>query len=254
MADNANNDEKLLLAQINDLAERSLSHQQPYWTPFLDPAQLEQAKAALTWNTGVRFRVFGGYSKAERQRLVIYPDYYIAEAIEPELAYLQIVSKSPDLLTHRDFLGGLLSLGIKREKLGDLLVTNDTCQVILVPDLVGFVQTNLERVGNSRVTVAEIEPEQLNLPNVREKEIRSTVASLRLDAIAALGFGDSRTKMAREIKADRLKVNWKSVKNPDQLVNPGDIISMRGRGRVFFREVTGISKKGRTGIVLVRQL
>jgi RNA-binding protein YlmH len=117
-----------------------------------------------------------------------------------------------------------------------------------------FILNNLEKVASNRIQVAEIEPEQLNLPNVKEKEIRSTVASLRLDAIAALGFGESRTKMVREIKAERVKVNWKPVKNPDQTVNSGDIISMRGRGRVIFREITGTSKKGRLGVVLVRLL
>ncbi|WP_207930733.1 RNA-binding protein [Hydrogenispora ethanolica] len=248
------NEEKLLLTQITELAERSLHEQQPLWTDFLDPSQLEQVKAVLAWNNGVRFRVFGGYSKAERQRLVVYPDYYIAEAIEPALGYLQIVSNSPEELTHRDFLGSILALGLKREKIGDLLVTGSVCQVILVPELVPFILSHLERVGNSRVKTAEIEPEQLNLPDIREKEIRTTVASLRLDALAALGFGESRTKMAREIRAERLKVNWKPVKNPDQLVSPGDVISMRGRGRVVFREQTGTSKKGRLGVVLVRQL
>ena len=248
------NDEKILLAQVAEMAERCLKEQQPLWTDFLDPAQLEQVKAVLTWNNGIRFRVFGGYSKAERQRLVIYPDYYIAEAIEPTLAYLQISSNSPEELTHRDYLGSLLALGLKREKIGDLLVSGAVCQVILVPELVPFILTQLDRVGNSRVKTIEIDPEQLNLPNVREKEIRTTVASLRLDAIAALGFGESRTKMAREIRAERLKVNWKPVKNPDQPVNPGDVISMRGRGRVVFREQSGTSKKGRLGVVLVRQL
>ncbi len=245
---------KRFLARITEIGERCLRRQEPEWTDFLDPSQLEQAKANLTWNSGIRFRVFGGYPKAERQRLVVYPDYYLAETIEPPLGFLEIRANGDESLSHRDFLGALLALGIKREKLGDLLVADSICQVITTPEMLPLIISQLTQVGNNRVMVSEIEPEQLNIPNLREKEIRTTVASLRLDAIAALGFGESRTKMAREIKAERIKVNWRPVKNPDQTVNPGDIISMRGRGRVVFRETTGTSKKGRLGVVLVRLL
>ncbi len=245
---------KLFLNRIKDLAEQSLKKQQPEWTNFLTPAQREQAQAVLNWVTGSRYNSLGGYSQAERRRIVVYPDYYLVETIEPALAFLEIKANAPGELTHRDFLGSLLALGIKREKLGDLLVTENTCQLILVPELVDFVKMELEKVANAKVEINLIEPEQLNLPNLREKVIRATVASLRLDAVAALGFGDSRTKMAREIKSDKVKVNWKPTRNPDQLVTVGDIISIRGRGRVILRELTGVSKKGRQGISLVRLL
>lgn len=249
-----NNAYKILLAHIQDLAERSLQEQQPQWTHFLEPPEREAAEATLRWVTGVRFNAYGGYSKAERRRLVIYPDYYFAETIQPALAFLQIQAQDTQVLSHRDYLGAILALGLKREKIGDLLVSDVCCQIIVTPELAEFISLNLNDVGRSHVSIASIEPEQLNLPDRREKEIRTTVASLRLDALAALGFGESRTKMAREIKAERVKVNWKPTKSPDLSLNPGDIISIRGRGRVEFREVTGKSKKGRIGILLIRQL
>ena len=251
---NDTSDAKRFASHITELAERSLRDQHPCWTDFLEPPEREQAQAVLSWTIGIRFNAMGGYSQAERRRLVIYPDFYFAETIQPELAFLEIATNSPAPQNHRDFLGSLMSLGLKREKIGDLLVSDKGCQVIIVPELVDFIKTSFEKVGNSKATIIEIDPEQLNLPNQREKEIRATVASLRLDAIAALGFSDSRTKMAREIKALRVKVNWKIVKDPDLAVNPGDIISVRGRGRVIFRELSGRSKKGRLGIILVRLL
>lgn len=245
-------DLKRFLGHIQELAERSLSEQAPQWTQFLEPPSRAEAEAVLRWVSGVRFNSFGGYPKSERRRLVIYPDYYIVETIEPALVFLEITGNLPGELTHRDYLGALLALGIKRDKIGDLLVASDRGQVVMVPELADFVRLNLVEVGKAKVTVTAIEPEQLNLPDRREKEIRTTVASLRLDALAALGFGDSRTKMAREIKAERVKVNWKPVKSPDLELAPGAVISIRGRGRVEFREVTGTSKKGRLGVVLVR--
>jgi RNA-binding protein YlmH len=254
MTEDNNKELKLFLANIHELAERALRKQDPEWTDFLEPAAREEAEAVLKWVNGVRYNAFGGYSKSERRRLVIYPDYYIVETIEPALAFLEITGAHQAPPGHRDYLGALIGLGIKREKIGDILAGPAGGQVVVAPELTDFIRLNLTEVAAGRVKVAVIEPEQLNLPDRREKIIRSTVASLRLDAIAALGFGDSRTKMAREIKAERVKVNWKSVKSPDLEVAPGAVISIRGRGRVEFREVSGRSKKGRIGIVLARLL
>jgi RNA-binding protein YlmH len=254
MTEEGSKELKLFLAHIHELAKRALREQNPEWTDFLEPSALEEAEAVLKWVNGVRYNAFGGYSRSERRRLVIYPDYYIVETIEPALAFLEITGEHQTPPGHRDYLGALMSLGIKREKVGDILVGPTGGQVVVASELTDFIRLNLTEVAAGRVSVAVIEPEQLNLPDTREKIIRSTVASLRLDAIAALGFGDSRTKMAREIKAERVKVNWKSVKSPDLEVAPGAIISIRGRGRVEFREVSGQSKKGRIGIILARLL
>lgn len=251
---NSDQERKLLIAQVNDLAEKALRDQEPQWTDFLDPPDREQVQAVLSWNQRVRFSSFGGYAQAERRRMVIYPDYYIVETIQPALAFLEITVKSPEPLTHRDYLGAILGLGLRREKLGDLLVAPDRCQLVIVPELVEFLSTHLQKVGNHQAELVEIDPEQLNPPQQREKVIRSTVASLRLDAIAGLGFGESRTKMVKEIRSERVKVNWKVVKNPDASLEPGAVISIRGRGRVIFKEITGTSKKGRIGVVLVRML
>ncbi|HBF37640.1 MAG TPA: photosystem II S4 domain protein, partial [Firmicutes bacterium] len=201
MADEFAETTKELASRINSLAERALKEKEPQWSDFLEPPEREQAQAILGWISGVRFNSFGGYAKAERRRMVVYPDYYIVETIEPALAYLEIQTKSQTALTHRDYLGSLMGLGLKREKIGDLLVGDLTCQIVTVPELVDFIQYNLERISNQKALIQEIEAEQLNIPNLREKVIKSTVASLRLDAITAAGFSESRTRMAKEIKA-----------------------------------------------------
>ncbi len=245
---------KELASRFTELAERALGEKEPQWSDFLEPPEREQAQAILGWVSGVRFNSFGGYAKAERRRMVVYPDYYIVETIEPALAYLEVQTKSQTPLTHRDYLGSLMGLGLKREKIGDLLVSDNACQLVVVPELVEFIRIHLDRVGSQKALVQEIEGEQLNIPNLREKIIKSTVASLRLDAITALGFSESRTRMAKEIKAEKVKVNWKVITNPDFSVNPGDIVSFRGHGRMVFQEQTGQSKKGRLGVLLIRYL
>ena len=125
-------------------------------------------------------------------------------------------------------------------------------QVILAKEIEEYVLTHLSQVGAVPVAAAPIDPEQLNVQPQRVKEVKTTVASLRLDAVAGAGFGVSRTKMVREIKAERVKVNWKVVSAPDYQVGFGDTISMRGRGRVVVSEIKGTTKKGRLSLVLQR--
>jgi RNA-binding protein YlmH len=250
---NAGSD-KYFTAHITELAERCLQEKNPVWTDFLEPPQLKQAQAILTWILGVRFQALGGYPNSERRRLVVYPDYFITETIPTALAFVEISANSSASLEHRDYLGAITGLGLKREKFGDILVFERSCQMILEPELVQFLEQNLNQIASFPVTVNVIDSEQLNPPQQRLKTIKATVASPRLDAIAAFGYSESRSQMAREIKAERVKVNWVAVNSPDLQLKPGDMISIRGRGRVLFQETTGKSKKGRLGILLIRYL
>ena len=112
--------------------------------------------------------------------------------------------------------------------------------------------SNWTQVGRVPIILKEIDEEQLAVEPERIKEIKGTVASLRLDAVAAEGFGTSRSKMVREIKGERVKLNWKPVSNPALAISEGDVLSIRGRGRVVVSEVGGTTRKGRTSIVLHR--
>jgi RNA-binding protein YlmH len=210
------------------------------------------ANAELAALTGLRCLHYGGYRRSERQRLVLVPDFLLVEAIEPRLAYLQITPAKATGLTHQDYLGALLGLGLKREKTGDLILVDDGCQAVVVEEVAPFIQANLERIGRIGAATTAIEPEQLQVPPERIKEIKTTVASPRLDAVASDGFGVSRTRMAREIKAGRVRVNWRLETNPDKLLQADDVISIRGRGRVILAELSGRTKKGRIGLVLKR--
>ncbi len=122
----------------------------------------------------------------------------------------------------------------------------------MAAEVADYLLSNWTRVHQVSVDVQEIDEEQLSVEPERIKEIRTTVASLRLDAIAAGGYGTSRSKIAREIKAEKLKLNWKPVTNPALSVTEGDVLSLRGRGRVVVSEIGGKTRKGRTTVVLHR--
>lgn len=245
-------EDRLEMARVLDAAEQSLERTEPVWTDFFDPRLREMAMEILRQVPTVKSLAYGGYRGAERQRLVVVPSFYLTESIEPALGFLRIRPVKTEELTHRDVLGALIGLGLRREKLGDILVTPEEAQVIAGEEVVAAIQGQLNRVGNTAVDLESMDPEELAVSPERIKEIRTTVSSLRLDAVAGLGYGVSRTRMAREIKSERLKLNWRPVRDPDHPVKVGDVLSMRGRGRVIVGEITGHSKKGRIGIILQR--
>jgi len=148
----------------------------------------------------------------------------------------------------------LLALGIKRGVVGDILMLAGGCQIIVDVSISAFLLSELQRIGAANVKVKAIDFSALQQKPETVKEIRATVASLRLDSVAAAGFGMSRTQMSEEIQSDKVKVNWKDAKNAAQNVKAADIISFRGRGRLEVVEITGQTKKGRTGILLKRYI
>ena len=148
-------------------------------------------------------------------------------------------------LTHKDYLGGILGLGIKRSKVGDILVHEAHTDIILKEEISGFIQINLEKIGNRKVTIEEITSSQLEEPEIFYKEIKKTLSSYRLDVYLSAAYNLSRQESLSLIKSGYVKVNWEPInKNSKELII-GDIISVRGYGRSILHSVEGVSKKGR---------
>lgn len=246
-------DEQSIGIQVIDSAELAWQQNRPQITDFFDPHQAKAAASVLNSIPEAAFLRFGGYKQAERNRFVIYPSMFLVELIANPVVVLEASGNfrfAP--IKHGDCLGSILGTGIKREKVGDIIVTEDGCQAVVAAELKDYLCSNWNQIGQTPVTVKEIDEGQLHVEPERVKEIRTTVASLRLDAVASSGFGTSRTKMAREIKSDRLKVNWKPTQNPAYMVSEGDVISIRGRGRVVVERVEGKTRKGRLSLQLKR--
>jgi len=245
----------VLAAQLCDAAEGAIRSRRYRLTDFIDPHGLSIAETvAAQYGGRVQMDSFGGYQGAERVRVVFQeaefrgePDYEI-EAIEATWD-----DRFVDL-THRDVQGSLLATGISRDVVGDILFRKGVCQILLAQPVVGFVLQNWLQIGRATISVKNQPLESIVPREERVKELRATVASLRLDSIASSGFGTSRSRMADDIAAGKVKVNWQETKGAAQTVKVGDVISIRGRGRVEFCEISGNTKKGRIGIVLKRYL
>jgi RNA-binding protein YlmH len=239
-------DEKMYEAKLRDVFNIALKNREKRASNFLDPAEQQKAEVIAKSFPGVEFNFEGGYAEAERKIMIAYPQYLDDEPFKVPLGALRITSKDPDEHpSHRDFLGSILGLGINREKIGDILVSKNGADVIVKQEIVEFIGLNLLKVGATPVSVEEISLREILQPERKYKEIKSTVASLRLDAISSLAFGLSRSKMAPFIKGENMKVNFKVVKDPSTPVKEGDMLSGARLGRAKVVEIGGQSKKGR---------
>ncbi|MBF7083180.1 photosystem II S4 domain protein [Desulfallas sp. Bu1-1] len=246
-------EDREILARVLDLAEMVQKTHRPQATGFYDPYRCGLVARIVESVPGLAAMVDGGYPAAERSRVLIYPDYLQHAGVDTGLAFIEIRGNFRfHPATHRDYLGALLGLGLRRDKLGDILVGENGAQVIVAREVAGYIVGGLGAVGRVSVTVREIAREELAPPEQVYREIRATVQSMRLDAVAAHGFGLSRSKMAGEIAAGKIFLNWRPRLDPSAAVKTGDMISARGRGRVEVVETGGQTKKGRITVVLRR--
>lgn len=247
-------EDRLIVSKALDKAEFAGRTGKTSYTDFLDPRQQSVIEKALSGFDDIGFSFYGGYNGAERALAIFRPDFVDNDDNLQEYSsffkILHIIPAARDNLSHRDYLGALLALGIKREKTGDLLVREEYCDVFVISEIANFIQANLAKVGNTRVSVSIEEIAEVAAPEQKVKEISVTVASLRLDCIAGPGFGMSRSKAAEYIKAGKLSLNWEIVDNPSRLVKEGDAVTIRGKGRVIVESIGGKTKKDRIGILL----
>lgn len=243
--------DKNFLARIVDRFEAVIRQQGYEVTDFCDPARQAMIDKALGWLGDPLSEWRGGYEGAERRRLLICPEYFDPASLDDGIVLLEVTGNFKfQQVTHRDFLGALLSLGIRREKLGDIIVTDSGCQVFVDTGVKDYIAMHLQKIHRVSIQVGEIARDQLVLPVREAGTMQGTVSSLRLDAVASAGFGLSRTKMTREIAAEKVRLNWLVSTDSAAPVKAGDVISIRGMGRLEVREVRGETKKGRIALVL----
>lgn len=241
-----------LAARLLDLAEATGRNRKYKVSEFLDPYGYSIAETIGAHYSSLKLVGDGGYRGAERVKVIFAHEEFRGT---PDLAVEAFSVKWDERyyeLTHRDVLGALMGLGIKREIVGDIIMCGHGCQIIVDKSLISFVMENLKTVGAAAVIVSPLSLAEIAPREEKVKEIKTTVSALRLDVVAAAGFGTSRTTMSDEIEVGKLKLNWQDAKNSAKSVKVGDIISMRGRGRVEVCEVLGQTKKGRVSILLKR--
>ncbi|MEG6585969.1 YlmH family RNA-binding protein [Dendrosporobacter sp. 1207_IL3150] len=244
--------EDQLAVKLLDAADAVLRNRKYKVVEFLDPFGYTIAETIIAHYDRLQLITNGGYLGAERQKAAFVHKDFLGKEEFMISALLVSWDSRYYHISHRDILGAFMGLGIKRETIGDIIMLGDSSQIVVDSSMASYIMQNLTSVGSATVTIKEISLDEIRPREEKIKEIRTTVASLRVDVIAAAGFGVSRSKMADEIVADKVKINWQQAKSSSHLIKEGDVISMRGRGRIEVSEIFGQTKKGRISILLKR--
>lgn len=248
-------EDRLLVAGILDKAAQAEKLWKYAYTDFLDPYQQKLAERALQSMKCSAWTFDGGYKDAERAVVIFFPGLNPQddiELVEKPFSLINVELKTEANLSHRDYLGALLGLGIKREKVGDIIVRKESGSIIVLKEVADYIIYNLDQVGRVGVAATLGEIENLEVPAVKTKEIKCTVPSLRIDCIVSNGFGISRSKAMPLFSSERVYLNWEVEKKPSAQVKEGDTVSVRGMGRVIVSEISGLTRKGRISVVLKR--
>ena len=243
-------DEKLLLAQAEDKARQRDNKNILTHTGFLSMAEQAALERAHTGGT-----FFGGYADAERCMLVFLPDWLEEVPEDGPICVLRVsLPKGSPKLTHRDYLGSLLALGVERSVAGDILVHPDGADLLIASDMADFLLQNYVQAGRAALS-CEIRPlSDLRPANYEVKTCRDTVASLRLDSVLASMFSSSRGHAQEAIRQGLVAVNNRIVLKPDHFLQEGDKVSLRGKGKAVLIRVGGKSRKDRDCIEFERYL
>ena len=202
--------------------------------------------------------MYGGYDEAERRMLVCVPrDLPLndEEAAEGLLRVLRVrlpaISRE---LSHRDYLGSLLGLGIDRRLTGDILVRPDGADILIVPGIEEFLLKELHRIGSVEVKTEAVSAGELIIPVARVEFIKDSVSSVRLDSIVSSAFRISRGKAAEAVRRGLVSVDHAECVKPDAAVHEGSSIVLKGKGKAVLEETGGESRKGRIRIVIKRYI
>lgn len=245
--------EELFRKRVEELAHTAYQRNIVTFTDFLDLNEIHIVNTTVRSSREVALSLSGGYETAERQIAAFVPDALCYEWEYP-IAVLKITPLSAryaEPLTHRDYLGAILNLGIDRGKTGDILVRPEGAYLFCHEKLSDFLAENITRVRHTEVQAVRcFDSPQSFRP--AEEEIRGTVASVRLDSVIALAFQTSRSGILPFVEGGKVFVNGRMVVSNGYSIKEGDLVSVRGKGKFRFGEVLSRTKKGRILVSVYR--
>lgn len=243
-----NREDSMFLSGIYDNYIKAQTTSKSMYSGFMSERKQAMVKDAFSSEKDISLSFFGGFDSAERKIACFHTD----EDLSYPFKVIKAVVKGKTRLSHRDFLGALMSLGIKRDVVGDIL-TGDENLIFVKEEMADYIITNLTTAAKSTLKLEIYDGN--NFPGVCEgKESFETVASLRLDAVVACGLNLAREKAKKLIESGRACVNSYPVETVDFQLKEGDIISVKGFGRFTLKEIKGLSKKGRIILNINKQV
>lgn len=248
-------EDKMLLAKLWDKINAGLRKNIFTSTGFLSLREQEMARFLFGNIEGLHY--VGGYPDAERKILIYLPEYLDETTLIGEdspLVCLQATFYEGDKPSHRDFLGALMGAGIARETVGDICVGDDRCIFFVTDEIAPYVLQNFTGAGRTKLHLNQIPLTDVTVPQPETKEIKDTLASLRLDSVISAGFRVGRSAAAQYVTSGRAAIDGLPCEKPDKSVEEGTKISVRGLGKIKLRAVNGQTKKGRISVIIDRYI
>ena len=248
-------EDKVLLAKVWDKINAGLRRSIPANTCFLSPRELEMTRYLFGNLEGLH--AFGGYGDAERKMLVYLPEYLDEDTLTAEdspLVCLRATFYDGDSPSHRDFLGALMGAGIARETVGDICVGAGYCDFFVTEEIAPYVQQNFLSAGRTKLRLERIPLTDVQVAEPEAKQIKDTLASLRLDSVISAGFRIGRSQAAQYVSAGKAAIDGLPCEKPDKAVEEGAKISVRGLGKIKLTAVNGQTKKGRISVIIDRYI
>lgn len=242
-------DEKLLIARCEDLFSLCDKYCCPRFSGFLDGAEQALIQDKMVFPYGYNTMIFGGFADAEKKILGVFPEWMEANTEEFPIKCLKIEGGFTRRLTHRDYLGTIMSLGIVPSKLGDIIVSEGFAYALLHSDIADYVAENVHKIGNQGVKITIIDDMSEIHIERRYKTFGTVCASERLDAVAAAAANVSRSISAGLIESGKVKLNHREITKTSVSVKEGDLLSIRGHGRFLIDKFGSETRKNRLHII-----
>ena len=246
-------EDRVLLAKVWDKIQAGIRRDIPASTCFLSPRELEMTRFLFGDVPGLY--AFGGYEDAERKMLVYLPEYLEEASLLEEdspVVCLRATYYEADTLSHRDFLGALMGAGIARETVGDICVGSGSCDFFVTAEIAPYIAQNFLSAGRTKLSVQQIPLAEVSVPEPEIKEIRDTLASLRLDSVISSGFRIGRSLAVQYVTAGKAAIDGLPCEKPDKPIPEGCKVSVRGLGKIKLAAVGGQTKKGRISVTIHR--
>ena len=246
-------EDRLLLAKLWDKINAGMRRNIPAATCFLSPRELEMSRYLFGDADGLH--TFGGFEGAERQMLIYVPEYMELDTLLDEdapLCCLRATFFEEDILSHRDFLGALMGAGIGRETVGDICVGKGYCDFFVTAEIAPYILQSFTSAGRTKLSISQIPLADASIPEPEVKEIKDTLASLRLDSVISSGFRIGRSLAAQYVSAGKAAIDGLPCEKPDKAVTEGAKISVRGLGKIKLASIGNRTKKDRISVVIHR--
>ena len=247
----AQNDKEIELCKKRFMELANVTYYKGYatFTDFLSLSEQSAFFEIVQQLPDISYIFWGGTELAERKILCFYTEQILIEQFP--ISVLQIVPsniKFSENLTHRDYLGAVLNLGIERSKIGDIMIEDKNAYVFVDMNMKEYISNSLEKVKHTNVKCLETEVQIALEPTF--KDVCGSVSSVRLDSVIALAFQASRSSMLSMISSGKVFVNGRMITSNSCRLNEGDVVSVRGKGKFIYYREKDLTKKGKIKIVL----